>query len=602
MSKQFHWITPALLALLVLAGCRADDFDEGSVTNLNEEEDSVSGDTVVSIETGDSGDGDMVLYAAGDEELREVNQVSADDADELFTDVTIPNPSVVRARWMDAPNRGAIATDIKEGDTLAMWYLPHVSYLLGERDGWNRLDAAATDTLNSEVGDALAPEVDNLHAATGDLDEEPEAGSLGVNDPDLIGLYRMALGNLVMSDSDQQEDELEAFLNDAGSGVLDGRDRDGYPLDSVQYQSLSFNALYEMELTSLARDFGNDHLVETITDDGDSEGVETARFVSGDARCDDQFVSDYFEPNSQEDVELEAVEAKAEYGDLFTPGEKYSFSIEEDGTVTVTDDNDETLTVSRDKLFTCSQKAFDGSQERSLVRYVSDSLSGTASEQREELVMVGSGGEALAGEGDAGGIYIATESGDRLAVFGDVEPYKGYEPPDQNESSACGFDGYHYFAREGENVTATTDTTLGASIDNEELFVDDEPGTAASITTNVSLGGSAEAELRATADSTPMTDLENVLVLVSVPDDLLSLEVLDGVTITTFEDGEQQDEHSEVKLANTDLAGTLNDDNLRIIEFSTTKPFDSLQFTVDGGVLDLNTEIQAHEACYGADP
>ncbi|TDT43043.1 hypothetical protein DES49_0849 [Halospina denitrificans] len=603
MSKQTHWIIPTLLALLVLAGCRADEFDEEALTE-------VFGDTIVTIENEDHGDGEMVLYAAGDEELSEVNRVSMDHADKLFSDVTIPNPAVVEAQWKDAPNHGSIVTGMAEGDTLAMWHLPHVGYLLGERDGWAQLNATRTDALNKAVGDSLAPGVDNLHAATGYLDEDPESRSLGVNDPDLITLYRMALESLVMSDSTQAEDELEAFLNDAGSGVLDGRGRNGYLLDLVQYNPLKFNPLYKMELSGFAREFGNDELIRTITDDGDTEGVEPRRFVSSDGRCDDQFVSNYFRANAQADIKLDAVEVNGQYGDFLEQGVTYTFAIDEDGTVTVkdsngdtvTDGNDDPLTVARPELFTCSQQAFDGSQDQSLVRYVSDSLSSAAPEQREELVMVGSGDQALAGEGEGGGVYIATESGDQLAVFGDVDPYRGYEPPKEDSvSSACGLDGYYYFAREAENVTATTETPdLGASIDNEELFVDGEAGTAASITIDLSLLGSGTADLTATADEAPMGDLENVLVLVSRADDeSLSVSALDGVTITTYKDGEVQTVYEEGTFLDADLAGTLSNDNLEVIKFSTTKAFDTLEFSVDGN-LELDTGIEVHEACYGA--
>ena len=598
VSHAGKWTLAAAVAGMALIGCRADDPETPEST---EEERTVDGDTVIVTQTDSDIEGRLIVNEIQGEtgELDELDRVAVEEADTLYDNLdAIPEVTVIQGQYFDRPDRWSMAVDAEQGDILAVSPLTHLSFLLARRDGLAGVDGSWVEALQNEVLESLAPGVIDIHSGSGEFPELGDEGELGLADTDLLALYRLALEDVAQREEDD-EDAVDQQLQDGGSGVVDGRDDAGEPLGAIQYDPLTFVPVYETKLGGLAAEFGSDALNAFITGDEDAEGVEAARFISRDARCDVEFTDNYFAANAGE-VALSVGELSGVYEERFGEQDEYRFDVSSDGTVTVTDDEGETLDVAQEALFTCSQSAFDGTQERSLVRYVTDL---TDDGQRDELVMVGGGDEALVGEGDNGGIYLASEDGSDLAVFGDVDPRGGFEDPAEDEprtAASCSLEGFNSFGPGVDGVTIEEDTTGLAGINNADLAVDGDKETAATMNVFLGLLGLGSAEIVASAEAAPEDagQTEQATVLVSIPDSILNLSLLDSITVETFLDGEEQASNVNLNLLELDIAGGFNDASLRALEMDSGA-FDALRIYINAGVLGMDIRLQVHDICYG---
>ncbi|WP_187367505.1 hypothetical protein, partial [Haloferax sp. KTX1] len=133
-------------------------------------------------------------------------------------------------------------------------------YNLAVRDGFQNLDRNRVETLNNEVRAGLAPTVADLYSGAGALSELPQDGAtLSTSDPEKILLYRLGLEAVAADEGDtaesvtrdpqsREQSRLSALLDDLGSGVVSGFGRNGFELNALPYQPLSFIGRYETSL------------------------------------------------------------------------------------------------------------------------------------------------------------------------------------------------------------------------------------------------------------------------------------------------------------------------------------------------------------------
>jgi|GEM_PF-6572999 len=621
MASSINDKAKLLLVLVVLGltllGCRADD-------DMRDTESVVTHTETVTVTTGNSQSKGMLFAHRLVEEiteaggalmvLEEMASASMEDADELFQNLEdIPDRVLVQARPYGKPDVWAMATGVEPGDALGISYFTDIGVRQARRDGYETLDASRMDAVNQAVRDALTPGVESLLSPMRSPESLSAEDTLENNDQDMLALYSLALNSMVMAVNDDEDEgslspssaddgrmavAMEDLGIDGGSGVFDGRNVDGAPVSGLNYNPLTFVSRYATALQGGAFKFADEDVQNFIADS------QYSRFVSPDLRCSQEFVEDYFAENAGE-LALEATRVDG-YEAYFDEGNTYGFILEEDGSLaffTENDEGNEHVTLTADDLFTCSAASDTGEGKVSLVRFVVDM---TGDGEREEVVIVGTGEAGLAGQGPEGGIYIASERSNRVAVFGDADPTGGYDEPQpdepESESTACGITGYESFARNGQGTTATGETFgLTSSVSNPEQAADGDLTTAAALRVRV---GSALnfARLLVGKDTPPMTSEEagQVAILASVPDSLLSLGLLDSVTITTLRDGEEQASDNRLNLLSLDLAGLLNQSDMRVITMDAgNQAFDQVNVELRAGLLSVDAQIQVFDICYG---
>lgn len=632
---------------LILGGCKAD---RGSDSN-NLELPADNGENGQNGQNGQNGDNggdgapdvtriqavpapgevthaDVVLHRITPDANGALDQVAsantaADGVAELESDDGLPQLAVIDAQLTDqsqlydggtqshrqAGAAGAgirmrtVVSGYEHGEALALTPFTEIAHGLAERHGLNRLDADQADAYNEAVRNALTPALQDLLAEPHRFRSEPEAESLGTSDADLQALYGIALAQLgaqpgvePAEDLPQVLRALEQLREDARAGTIDGRDAHGAPIAELAYNPLRFIARYDTAVRATAGSYGDDELNALVQD------TASARFISRDPQCGDEFIDEYFASHANV-LELPVREVDG-YDGHFTEGETYSFSLNADGSVAFSTDQAD-LTVARSGVFTCTAGSSNG-QDTSLVRYLIDF---SDDGQPEEFVIVGTGTGGDPASGDASGIYLADESGDRLVVFGDVSPSGGWEKdddpsaPDPDAMLACGVENYLPFAGDGENTSAegiTSGLLDLSSVNNPEWAIDGDVSSAATISVPLSLLGLVGgAELIVRNETPPMTEAPQHLgVVVSVSDALLSAGLLDDMIVETYEHGTLRDRESGAALLRLDLLGLLNDENARMLEIPTSSTFDEVRIRLGEGLLSLGTNISIHEVCY----
>ena len=607
---------------VALMACKADssgggaESGDGNDGNVGGDGDVVSPQLVIE----DGPAEGLVLYTtpegAPDEEasfidsLRELSRVSSDESDRLFEGLElVPQPLLLQAQYPEAFafDRWLIGGDISEGEILAPWFLTHVSFLLAERDGVVALTPERAEMLNADVAEALAPEVQDLYVTNGKLPELPAEGSLTATDPDLIALYRLALENTVISEGQElsEDQQLHAFVRDAGAGVLDGRNRDGEPINEVQYDPVRFIPNYEPEIRDLASTYGNQSLNELVFGTEGQDGISAERFVSRDKRC-EGFVDDFLANHAGSYVSLNA-ESVTGYDGAVTAGETTDLSLEQGGEVTLELDGGQELNLTEDDLYTCSR-------DNNFVRYVMGADSGLT-DQREELVIAGIGtgegsGDLLNQGGDGVGFYLATESGDQVAEFGNIDARGGYDdgqdgdPGDDPQQAACnvgGDSGYNSFA------DLEAETTTSGIVENAGSSIDGDAETAAEIWVAINLLGigSSELEVTATGETLPLEDTNmDARILISTPGSPLNIGLFEVVSV---EHSSTEDESDPTEILNSnlnlnsevdlDVGGVFGDQNFSVIDVDNIESFNRLSINL-GGVLSIGDRLNVHDVCY----
>lgn len=628
-----QWLVMVFALVLALAGCRADDLASSSSSSGSD-----GGDPTNPAGSGD--ENQLIVYelveVQGEDgevetELVEIASGSADSSETLFDELEeIPGIVFIQApvlRGADNIDLWAVlpGADIERGQRFTVNPFSYIAYRIMQRDGFENLTPARVRTINDSVRDGLMPGVDNFLAELWDLDGIPE---LAGGDQDLATLYTLALHKMTVAVNHQDEEgdvevpavnsrlalAREDLAIDGGSGVFDGRDANGVPGVNLPYNPLRFSPRYETAATSVAFEFGIEAFVDEVSE------KETVRFLNADARCDSEFIADYFGLN-QGDLSL-PTEAVNGYEDLFTEEEDTVFDFHADGRLGIL--GDEMIDhIAADDLFTCAQTNFDNPETPSLVRFVTD-INGNG--ERDEVVIVGTGDQGRAGTGDRGGIYIASESGDKLAVFGNVDAFGGWRPPEEDDDDdgdddngdgdngnggtepdpsdpiACSAGDFKSFTNNvgGDQAVASGDTTgLSASVTSPELAVDGDLTTATGLNIPLSvLLGQASLTVGESPQGV-LDDATELAVVVSAPDSILNLTLLDSINVETLLDGERQDNNLNLGLLDLDIAGFFNDENLRFITVDTTdSTFDGMAIHLNAGVLSVDARLQVHDICY----
>lgn len=607
---------------VVLMACKADSpassVGSDGETGVDSETGADSGagvgpDNNVQVVTDSGSAGSLRLSepdASEESGLRELNTVSLSESDTLFDGIeTIPEIAVIQSLVSDGENRGGIPTDVSSGTFIALNPFTQVVFGLAQRDGFVELSGSRVERLNNNVRQALTPEVTNLYSGRGALSELPESeeGSLGLSDPELILLYRLGIEAIAANEGmegedvtvpEEREDEprLSVLLDDLASGVVSGFDRNGLELTGLPYNPLPFEGRYDTALNAFAGEFGNEELQELIADQS------FTRFISRDSRCDGERVINYFGQQA-DTVELDVREETGRFEGETSDPQSFNLAGAESGTgVGITTEIGGTeISVGEDDLFTCSLNENSDGELIGLVRFVTELENEEGEQEPHEVTLVDDGDDEL-------GIYIASDSGDELAAFGDVNPRGGWRNPDDGDgenTTACGVstETYEYFGNAGGgDVVADSDTQPVASVDNPGRVVDTDASTASLLSVEFGLAGIGQAEVSATLEEGTIDPGENgeAAALIAVPDSAANLNLFENATLATYLDGEEQSSTTNLNLLDVDLGGIFNDDSIkRVVVETGGEAFDEIRFRINSGVLSADIRTQVFEFCHG---
>ncbi|MEL1239665.1 DUF7507 domain-containing protein [Flavobacterium flavipallidum] len=156
-----------------------------------------------------------------------------------------------------------------------------------------------------------------------------------------------------------------------------------------------------------------------------------------------------------------------------------------------------------------------------------------------------------------------------------------------------------------DNLTVTTNTTgaclsiLGCGISNESRLIDASLTNYATASFGVVSVGTSHS-LRVTDSNTTYTAGTLAGFKIAPSGGLLSLDLLNGITIKTYNDGVQQQSFSGASLLGLSLLSSPTD---YIVGFNTTIAFDAIEIVFDGGVSLLSSTNIYHavvrEYCAG---
>ncbi|WP_295719627.1 hypothetical protein [uncultured Halovibrio sp.] len=582
----------------------------------------------------DDTEGDAFLYSINEsgDGLEELNRVSLENAGALFDVDPIPELPFVRVQPFEGPTRWGIPLNVQSGQTIAISPLTQVVYNLAVRDGFQNLDRDRVETLeneiragNNEVSTGLAPSVTDLYSGAGDFSSLPEeGGAMSTSDPEKILLYRLGLEAVAANEGTdaesvtrdpeaREQSQLSALLDDLSSGVVSGFGRNGFELNSLPYKPLSFIDRYETSLEVYADEYGDQALRDLIDQQTTGEaGPESgnsafSRFVSRDARCDNtENLDQFFGHLSSAELPADSDSVAGKYSAAAGTQATFEFRDVESGAFgvssevsTSTDAGSEAISVAQEDLFTCSlNEAGDGNggtQLTGLVRFVKDI---DEDGELDEVTVFDNG------DGNRG-VLIANDSGTDYAAFGDVNAQGGWNPDDDQDiglEAACG-ENFEALETYGD-ITVDTRTIGAAEVSNPEDAVDNQPNTSATLNVYIGLLGLGDARVEAkVSDSVQPIANGQIAALISVPDSVLNLNVLESYTLGVYRNDEQLASDVGITLADVDIAGAFNDGALKRVQIDQSDmpggEFDEVRFSVNAGVLSTDVRTEVHEICYG---
>ena len=144
--------------------------------------------------------------------------------------------------------------------------------------------------------------------------------------------------------------------------------------------------------------------------------------------------------------------------------------------------------------------------------------------------------------------------------------------------------------------TAAGGLCIACSVSQPQNVIDQNPTNYAML--NIPVGLLANQSLTVT-NATPFTGGHTVgFVADASPGELLTLSLLQGVTVNTLLNGVVQDTSSVNSLISLDLLTLLGNPNASFIGFTTTstKPFNAIQIT-DGSLLSVISQVDVYQAC-----
>jgi predicted small secreted protein len=151
----------------------------------------------------------------------------------------------------------------------------------------------------------------------------------------------------------------------------------------------------------------------------------------------------------------------------------------------------------------------------------------------------------------------------------------------------------------GDPVEATVDSgTTGlcllCSVSQPENVIDTNPQNAARLNTLVNLLGGVRLSVRDKITVYPAG--KQVGFVATSPDALLRLDLLQGLRITTYLNGVEQESAGRSSLLGLDLLGLVNNDKQGLVAFQTTREFDEVRIDYSA-LLGLLSSLDVYEAC-----
>jgi large repetitive protein len=134
---------------------------------------------------------------------------------------------------------------------------------------------------------------------------------------------------------------------------------------------------------------------------------------------------------------------------------------------------------------------------------------------------------------------------------------------------------------------------LGCGVNNPGFVTDTDLTNFAAINVPLNLLGNESLTVTNNATITPGSGGLTVGFLLQVPKSVLTLSLLQNVSVTTLKGGQNTNDPALLKL---DLLELLGDDSKGFLNVNATLPFDGVRVT-DGGLLSLLGQLNVYAAC-----
>nr|WP_281168643.1 thrombospondin type 3 repeat-containing protein [Gilvimarinus chinensis] len=153
------------------------------------------------------------------------------------------------------------------------------------------------------------------------------------------------------------------------------------------------------------------------------------------------------------------------------------------------------------------------------------------------------------------------------------------------------------------NITVYTDVSsvlcVNCGVLNAARIEDSDLNNYATISTPIAVAGTVSLAAEDTASS--YTGTHRVGVVVSVPDNLLDVDLLDNVTVTTYLNGVERESGGASGLLDLQLLGLFNNTDQRLLMMSTSQEFDRIEIS-KAAVVGLLSNLRVHSMCVAPPP
>lgn len=172
---------------------------------------------------------------------------------------------------------------------------------------------------------------------------------------------------------------------------------------------------------------------------------------------------------------------------------------------------------------------------------------------------------------------------------------------DGEDAYACGTAASATYKPFREHTGAQVSTDSGGlncllcSVNNPKNLIDENVLNATRLNPNLNLGSEVAVTVSDTNTEYPPDNRIGVA-LAEDSSTLLRLSVLQSITVSTFNDGAQQETFDDRALLNLDLLGILRRGNVRFVTVNTNQPFDAVEVRF-GGLVNVRSSLDVHAVC-----
>ncbi|ERJ19232.1 Peptidoglycan-binding outer membrane protein OMP b-brl [Salinisphaera shabanensis E1L3A] len=147
-------------------------------------------------------------------------------------------------------------------------------------------------------------------------------------------------------------------------------------------------------------------------------------------------------------------------------------------------------------------------------------------------------------------------------------------------------------------MTQTSATCLLCGVTNTRAAIDSNLDNAANISVPVGLPllGGSDASLTISSTQADDFDPGQAGLVLSSPDSLLDLELIEGITIGVLRNGVLVDEATSSNLLVLDLVGLLSSDDRRLVTFETDETYDAIRISLNGAASVLSS-LDVYAGC-----